>query len=228
MDNMNDMNENNIVEENITEEKNAENPKPWKQGWVKELIDWVVAIAVAAAVAIFLKTFVLTLAVVDGQSMDNTLAHGDRLYVNKLFYEPEKGDIVIIESDKHPRGPLVKRIIATEGDTIYIDPYTHEVYLNDKLLKEDYIKGETILPVTMEKGELKAIKYDNNDFPDIYADSNYSRENPIVVGKGEVFAMGDNRENSSDSRHMGLFKVEEVTGHAVFRFWPFSSIDMLD
>ena len=56
----------------------------------------------------------------------------------------------------------------------------------------------------------------------------YSRENPIVLGNDEVFVMGDNRENSSDSRNLGIFTEDEIMGHAVFRFWPVGNIGMLD
>lgn len=200
--------------------------KKWRTGWRKEILDWVEAIVIAVVVALFLRHFVLTLALVDGHSMEHTLSHGDKLYVNKLFYTPEKGDVVIINSDKHPAGPLVKRIIATEGDTIYIDPDTHEVYVNDELLEEDYIIGETILPVVRDN--LGIARGYMGDLATVYSSPDYSRENPIVVGEGQVFAMGDNRENSSDSRNFGLFSVDEVIGHAIFRFWPLSDITMLN
>lgn len=222
MDNMDNYN----IEANETEEEKVVK-KNWKKGIVREIWDWIKAIVIAVVVALVLRNFVLTLALVDGASMENTLHHGDRLYVNKLFYTPEKGDVVIIETDKHPQGPLVKRIIATEGDTIYIDPDTYEVYLNDELLEEEYIKGKTVLPVVKDANTGIALGY-TGDLAMVYSAPGYSRENPIVIGKDEVFAMGDNRENSSDSRNLGIFKVDEVVGHAVFRFWPLSDIDILD
>ena len=207
------MEENNLsCEQNEEICENGGKPKKWKTGWRKEILDWIEAIVIAVIVALVLKTFVLTLAVVSGSSMESTLSNGDRLYVNKLFYTPEKGDIVIIDTDKHPQGPLVKRVIATEGDTVYIDPDTYEVYLNDELLDEDYIKGKTIL----------------REIGSEYASAKYSRENPIVIGKDEVFVMGDNRENSSDSRSMGIFTTDEVVGHAIFRFWPLRDSSKLD
>ena len=222
---MDNMNENNVSEEieEITEEKPV---SKWKTGWRKELIDWVEAIVIAVVVALVLRNFVLTLALVDGASMERTLSHGDRLYVNKLFYTPEKGDIVIIDTDKHPQGPLVKRVIATEGDTIYIDRVSGMVYVNDELIEEDYIKGKTVLPALRDN--LGVIRGYAGEFAEVFADPSYSRKNPIVVGEDEIFAMGDNRENSSDSRNLGLFKEEEVMGHAVFRFWPLDKIDTLD
>ncbi len=216
---MEDMNKN--IENEVTQETEK---KSWRSGWVKEVLDWVEAIAIAVIVALLLRNFVLTLALVSGSSMENTLHNGDRLYVNKLFYTPEKGDVVIIETDKHPEGPLVKRVIATEGDTIYIDPYTYEVYVNDKLLEEDYIKGRTILHMAGINAETGMPVYQG----ELFNDPDYSRANPIVIGEGEVFAMGDNREHSSDSRNLGLFKTDEIAGHALFRFWPLSDMEMMD
>lgn len=222
---MDNMNENNIPEEK--EETIQEKPvSSWKSGWKKELLDWIEAIVIAVVVALVLRNFVLTLALVDGASMERTLSHGDRLYVNKVFYSPEKGDIVIIDTDKHPQGPLVKRVIATEGDTIYIDRVSGMVYVNDELLEEDYIKGKTVLPV--QKDNLGIVRGYYGELAEIFADPSYNRNNPIKLGEGEVFAMGDNRENSSDSRNLGIFTEDEIMGHAVFRFWPFNKIEMLD
>ncbi len=218
---MQNPNEDNIInEENFNQVENTKEPSgkvsKWKTGWRKELLDWVEAIAVAVVVALVLRTFVMTLALVEGASMENTLNHGDRLYVNKLMYTPEKGDIVIVDTERHPQGPLVKRVIATEGDTIYIDPFTNLVYVNDELIEEDYIKGKTVLHGLM-------FYTSHNIDP-----TKYSRENPIVLGEDEVFVMGDNRENSSDSRNLGIFTEDEIMGHAVFRFWPIGNIGLLD
>ena len=207
----------------------------WKKGWRKEIIDWIEAIAIAVVVALFLRHFVLTLALVSGESMETTLSDGDRLYVNKLFYTPEKGDVVIVESEKHVDSdgkilPLVKRVIATEGDTVYIDPMTYEVYVNDKLLEEDYIKGRTVINGAAYGTDGKIIACDDRVDKRIaaeYTRDDYSRENPIVIGKDECFVMGDNRENSSDSRNFGTFKYDEVVGHAIFRFWPLSDVSGL-
>ena len=216
--------DNSVVIDGQEEKRVVENK--WKTGWRKELFDWVEAIVIAVVVALVLRNFVLTLALVDGASMENTLSDGDRLYINKLLYTPEKGDIVIIDTDKHPQGPLVKRVIATEGDTIYIDPVTSMVYVNDELIEEGYIKGKTVLPVI--KDNLGIIRGYAGEFAEVFAGNEYSRENPIVVGEDQVFAMGDNRENSSDSRNLGLFTEDEVMGHAVFRFWPINKAGSLD
>ncbi len=227
----NENNENLDINNGAQIETEVQKPvSKWKKGWRKEIIDWVEAIVIAVVVALFLRHFVLTLALVSGESMETTLSDGDRLYVNKLFYTPQKGDVVIVESEKHvdENGkilPLVKRVIATEGDTIYIDPLTNDVYVNDKLLEEDYIKGRTVINGAAYGAEGKIIACDDRVDKKVAAEymrDDYSRENPIVIGKDECFVMGDNRENSSDSRNFGTFKYDEVVGHALFRFWPIS------
>ena len=184
-----------------------------KSNWKSELWDWVKAIVVALIVAYFLKSYVLTLAVVDGESMEPTLHHADRLYVNKLFYTPEKGDIVIVET-RDPQAPFyIKRVIAAEGDSIYIDFSNGDVFINDEKLDEPYIKEKT-----NRVGNFVFTKMVNNEF---------SRENPIVLGEDEYFVMGDNRNNSKDSRDIGPVSEEDIIGHAVFRFWPLNKIESI-
>ncbi len=184
-----------------------------KSNWKSELWDWVKAIVVALIVAYFLKSYVLTLAVVDGESMEPTLQHADRLYVNKLFYTPEKGDIVIVET-RDPQAPFyIKRVIAAEGDTLYIDFSTGDVFVNDEKIAEPYIKEKTNLV-----GNFVFSKMVNNEF---------SRENPIVLGEDEYFVMGDNRNNSKDSREIGPVSEDDIIGHAVFRFWPLNKIESI-
>ncbi len=184
-----------------------------KANWKSELWDWVKAIVVALIVAYFLKSYVLTLAVVDGQSMEPTLQHADRLYVNKLFYTPKKGDIVIVET-RDPRAPFyIKRVIATEGDSLYIDFSNGDVFVNDEKIDEPYIKEKTNLV-----GNFVFSKMANDEF---------SRENPIVLGEDEYFVMGDNRNNSKDSREIGPVSEDDIIGHAVFRFWPLNKIESM-
>lgn len=183
-------------------------------GWKKELWDWVQAIVIALVVSFLLKEYVLTLAKVSGDSMLPTLEDSDRLYVNRLMYEPEKGDIIIFEPASDPGRPYIKRIIATEGDTVYIDFVTGDVYVNDELQDEPYINAETHLT--------------GSYIERLRAQGNYSKENPIVVEKDKLFVMGDNRNGSKDSRHIGQVPESEIIGHAVFRFWPLNAIGGLD
>lgn len=195
-----------MTNDNARAIRQEENPKT---NWKKELRDWVIAILIAVFVALLVRNYVFTLVKVQGSSMEPTLQSGDRLYVNRLFYSPKKGDIVIFEPESDPGRPYIKRVIATEGDTVFIDYETHEVYVNDEKLDEPYIKDVT----------LKAGNYITN----LVSAGQYGRENPIVIEKDKIFVMGDNRNNSKDSREIGQVPVDEVMGGAVFRFWPAAS-----
>ena len=197
--------ENEVVLEEFKEEKNT------KGGWKKELFEWLQAIVIAVVVSFILKNYFLTLVKVQGESMEPTLQHADRIYVNRFMYKPEKGDIIIFQPASDPNKPYVKRVIATEGDTVYIDFQSGKVYVNDKLLDEDYI-----LEPTHRYGSY---------IMRLIEQGNYSKENPIVIEEGKIFAMGDNRNNSKDSREIGQVPVEEIMGHAIFRFWPVNNIE---
>lgn len=206
MMNLNDSEESKDISQNDIDNKDN-NEK--KISWIKELRDWVVAILIAVLIATVIREYIFTLVKVDGASMEPILHHGDRLYVNRMHYTPKKGDVVIFKPTSDPNRPYVKRVIATEGDTVYIDFTKGEVYVNDTLIKEDYIKEETLQT--------------GNYIISLIKDNNYSRTNPIVIQPGYIFVMGDNRNNSRDSRHLGPIPVEDVMGNAVFRFWPFDS-----
>ncbi len=196
-----------IIEDEEFEEEQGLN-------WKKEVWEWAKAIIFAVVISLVLKSYVLTLAKVDGESMEPTLQHADRLYVNKLFYAPKKGDVVIVETDD-PSAPFyIKRVIATEGDTVFINFVTGDVYINDEIIEEPYIAENTHLMGTY--------------IYDLILDDNFSREKPIVIGEDEVFVMGDNRNNSKDSREIGPVSTDDIVGHAVFRFWPLNNMGNTD
>lgn len=180
----------------------------------KEIRDWVVAIAVAVIVALLIRNFVFTLVKVQGQSMEPTLQSEDRLYVNRFLYTPEKNDIVIFVPESDPDRPYIKRVIATEGDSVYIDFETGDVYVNDELLDEPYIKEKT--------------RTTGSYIMNLIASGQYSRENPIIIEQDKIFVMGDNRNNSKDSRELGQIPLDEVLGGAVFRFWPINNFGSID
>ena len=198
----------NIPEENHASVEISKEDK--KTNWKKELMEWVVSILIAVVLALTIREFVFTLVKVQGESMEPTLHHADRLYVNRFFYTPEKGDVIIFEPSSTPGHPYVKRIIATEGDTVYIDFATGEVYVNDVLIEEPYIK---------EKTRTKGLYILNQE-----KTAGYDREHPIVIKEDHYFVMGDNRNNSRDSRELGQIPKDEIMGGAVFRFWPLDSV----
>ncbi len=190
-------------------EKNDENDKP-QTNWGKELRDWVAAIAIAVVLALLIRNFVFTLVKVQGQSMEPTLHNADRLYVNRFFYTPKKGDVIIFIPESDPKRPYVKRVIATAGDSVYIDFKTGDVYVNDLLVDEPYIKEKTRTP--------------GSYIMSLVQQGEYGPDTPIVVQEGHIFVMGDNRNNSKDSRELGQIPLDEVLGGAVFRFWPLDNV----
>ena len=164
----------------------------------RELYEWVQALVCSVLAVVILFTFVIRLIGVDGRSMVPTLQHGDRLLVlNSMLYDDyQSGDIVVLRKDTFLKDPIVKRVIATEGQSVDIDFSTGSVYVDGSLLKEDYINELTFL----EEGT----------------------EFPLTVPENSVFVMGDNRNHSSDSRDSRLGTVDEryVIGKAVFLAFP--------
>lgn len=180
-----------------------------QKGMMTEIFEWVQAIAVALVIALFLRTYVFTLVKVSGNSMVPTLQNNERLVVWRMGYSPEVGDIIVFRPRNNPKEPYIKRVIATEGQTVDIRKTadgTCDVYVDGKLIEETYI-NERIL-----------------------ASNAGNHEYPVTVPPGHIFAMGDNRNHSLDSRFKTVDVVEEdsIVGHAIWRFWPFDRINIFD
>lgn len=166
---------------------------------VASLYDWVHTVIFAIAFISLLLTFGFRMVDVKGGSMNNTLLHKDKLFVSDLFYTPSSGDVVIISHGEQYEEPLVKRVIATEGQTLDIDFETGTVTVDGIVLDEPYVSSQTV-------------QKDN--------------EIPKVIPKGKVFVMGDNRLISLDSRskEVGLIDEDAIIGKAYFVFFPFDRI----
>jgi len=191
--------------------------KETRTNTLKETLQWLKAILLAVVIALLIRGFIFEPVIVQGESMENTLHTGQRLIVYKLGYylfHPERGDIIVLQYQEGiiNRIPLlkdlpfvrqafpaiqevdyIKRVIGIPGDKI--DLKDGHVYRNGKMLDEAFIKGETY-------GE--------------------GMEMPVIVPPDSVFVMGDNRENSRDSRStdVGFVEFKKIKGKAVFRIWP--------
>lgn len=137
--------------------------------------------------------------VVSGPSMNDTLIDGDWLLLlgNALCGEPQRGDVIVASKQTYDDGtPIIKRVIATEGQTVDIDFRAGIVYVDGEALDEPY----TLTPTNMDEG----------------------MEFPLTVDEGCIFVMGDNRNLSKDSRsiEIGLIDCREVLGKAVFLIFP--------
>ncbi len=174
--------------------------KPNKMSIKQEICDWINTLLSCFFVILLLLTFLVKQVSVDGSSMENTLFDGERLIISSLFFTPQKEDIVIVRCEGLQKD-IVKRVIATEGQMIDINFNTGEVFVDNILLDEPYIKEPTYLD---EHGH-------------IY---------PTRVPKDCVFVMGDNRNGSEDSRSssVGFVHKDTIVGKVYLRIFPFDRI----
>lgn len=170
----------------------------WRRG------DWLIlchdlVYILAAVVLIF--TFFIRMSRVEGGSMNPTLVNHDRMLLlsNVWYAQPQRGDIVVARIPDFSTEPIVKRVIAVEGDTVDIDFARGIVYVNGRVLEEPYIQDYTL--------------------------NNFGTEGvayPLIVEKGHVFLMGDNRNDSYDSRYRTIGQVDErcILGKVFFLTLP--------
>lgn len=178
---------------------------------VKEIFSTVLYIAVVLGLTYLLITYVGQRTVVDGASMESTLTDGDNLIVDKLSYrfkDPQRFDIIVFPFQYQKGVYYIKRIIGLPGETVWID-LDGSIYIDSgeglTLLQESFGK-EVIRPEYIGRAA-----------------------NPVVLGENEYFVLGDNRNNSSDSRTdmVGNIKREDIIGKAWVRVWPLSEIAVL-
>ena len=175
--------------------KKKEEQLNWKQSLLLYIHDLVYLSA--AVILVFLLLF--RVIVVSGDSMYNTLVDGDYLLLvsNLLYRNPQHGDVIVASKDSFDNGsPIIKRGIATEGQTVDIDFEAGIVYVDGIALQEEY----TYTPTNVKEG----VQF------------------PVTVAEGCIFVMGDNRNGSKDSRNpeIGMVDKREVLGKAVLLFLP--------
>lgn len=200
--------------EHIYSGRKKENEPEKPSGFIKGIFEWLDVIVASVVVVVIIFTFVFRMVAIDGNSMLPTLCDSERVIISDLFYEPERGDIVVISrnTDNSPNAesyntPIIKRVIATEGETVDIDFEKGIVYVNGVALEEDF---------TLEPTHRKS-------------DVNF----PVMVPENCVFVLGDNRNDSTDSRSSsigenGMINKKYILGRAILRVFPLNKFGGLD
>ena len=183
--------------------------------WHKVVKDYAEALVIALVLAFFIRSFVVQAFKIPSGSMLETLQIGDHLLVNKFLYglkvpftdkifievsDPQFGDIIVFEFPEDPSKDFIKRVIGLPGDVIEIRD--KRVFRNGEKLEEDYIRHTD---------------------PNIIV-GNRDNYGPETVPEGTCFVMGDNRDESYDSRFWGFVKRETIKGKAWILYWSWSSL----
>ena len=179
--------------------------------------EYIEAIIIAILIAVVVRTFVIQAYKIPSRSMAPTLLVGDHLLVNKFTYgvkipiirktlisvsEPKRGDIVVFEYPQDRSKDYIKRVIGVGGDKIEIK--NKEIFINDKPYKDTFgiYSDSTVYPAIVQPRDNLA---------------------PITVPKGSLFVMGDNRDESYDSRFWGFVDLSDLEGKALIIYWSWNS-----
>ncbi|MBQ7922434.1 MAG: signal peptidase I [Clostridia bacterium] len=193
--------------------KPAVSEKTKKLLW--EIYDLLEVVATVTIVVMLGFSFLGRLNIVEGQSMDHTLAEGQYLFISDLFYEPAVGDIVVVHDvTADPYGdPIVKRVIATGGQSVEIDFNTWTLKVDGKVVEEPY-------------------RFLDPNYSTLRAEYNMSIDGifHVIVPENEIFVMGDNRNASGDSRQVEIGTIDKrcVVGKAYLRLFPIDEFGLLE
>ena len=190
------------------------------------------AAAIAILLALMIRTFVVQAFKIPSGSMKPTLLIGDHLLVNKFIYgikipfvdrflvkfkKPARGDIIVFKWPEDESLDFIKRVIGVEGDVIEMEGET--LYINGKRIKSEYVEeyfDRRVLRADKYIEQIGKVEHFILDEPD--KNENY-HFGPITVPKNAVFVMGDNRDNSQDSRYWGFVSLNKIKGKALIIYW---------
>jgi signal peptidase I len=193
--------------------------------------EYVEALAIAIILALFIRTFVVQAFKIPSGSMKPTLLIGDHLLVNKFIYgvkipyldriiipfkKPQRGDIIVFKWPKDETKDFIKRVVGVEGDVVEISG--DRLFINHKEITSEHV-GEFIdedYSITAEELEESLGDVKHHILNQKQSDENFG---PFNVPKDSVFVMGDNRDNSEDSRYWGFVTLNKIKGKALIIYW---------
>ena len=199
----------------IEEDFDFELPGPFRSN-LRKILEWVSVIGTAFIVAFIIKVFLFQAYYIPSPSMEPTLGIGDRVIVNKLSYDlhdVNRGDLIVFENPSAESGEisdLIKRVVALPGETLQV--LDGKVYIDGNLMIEPYLEApDNTFDFSAPEGCIGPKEVLNK----------------CVVPDGHVFVMGDNRDNSRDSRIFGPVNIETIVGRAFVRVWPLGDFQRL-
>jgi signal peptidase I len=195
-------------------------PEPFKKSTLREYFE---SIVIAVILALFIRTFVVQAFKIPTGSMENNLLIGDHLLVNKMIYAPtvspvdrallpigtiKRGDVIVFKYPEEPERDFIKRVIGLPGETLEVRE--KKVYINGKALDEPYV--HFLQPPSS-----------SSEFSEVTSFDVRERYGPVTVPPDQYFMMGDNRDNSQDSRYWGFLPSELVKGKALVIYWSYEA-----
>jgi len=211
--------------------KNPPRPARFSKAW---FLDWGRTVVVVTFLLIFSRTFLMATFVIDSGSMEETLLVGDFVLVNKVslgapipftnsnlpgYAQPEHGDIIVFRADHSPGLDIVKRTVGLPGDTLRMDGGI--LYRNGVAIDEPYVRRNPRIPDSFDPKMLWQADY---LLPELSRDTYQpTRDNwgPITVPEARYFMMGDNRDDSFDSRSWGFVERRKMQGTPLFLYYSY-------
>jgi signal peptidase I len=195
-------------------------PTPFRKSTVREYFE---SIVIAVILALFIRTFVVQAFKIPTGSMENNLLIGDHLLVNKFVFSPSlssferallperpvrRGDVIVFKYPGNRERDFIKRVIGLPGETLEVR--NKKVYIDGKPIDEPYV--HYLLPPQSPSAYAEVTSTDQRE-----------RFGPVTIPPGKYFMMGDNRDNSEDSRWWGFLSKEDIKGQAVMIYWSYES-----
>ena len=194
--------------------------EPFKKSTLREYFE---SIVIAVILALFIRTFVVQAFKIPTGSMENNLLIGDHLLVNKMIFGPtvsplerrvmpvggiKRGDVVVFKYPEEPDRDFIKRVIGLPGETLEVRE--KKVYINGRALDEPYV--HFLQPPSS-----------GSEYPEVTSYDVRERYGPVTIPSDQYFMMGDNRDNSQDSRYWGFLPRELVKGKALVIYWSYEA-----